>query len=129
MKFFIFLIFFIQILSDEDDYYSNYTSPCEKIGNPSNFKDCIGKACEFIEEKCCYLESKNTTTGITLKECIDFYFYDYMRDDLKEKAIEAIKNGTYWEGYNETYDEIISLKCASEFLFQQIILYLLILYF
>ena len=130
---FLFFSFFIQILSDDEgestDYYTNYKSPCEKIENPNSFEDCIGKSCEYIEEKCCYLESKNHTTNENKKECIDFYFYDYMRDDLKHDAIEAIKNGSYWDVFNETYDEIISLRCESEFLLQTIFLYILILFF
>ena len=134
MKYFLFLFLFlnfiIQILSDEEeeDPYNYYTSPCENSGIPKRFEDCLGKSCEFIEEKCCYLESKNTTTNEIRKECVDLNFYDYMKDDLKQNAINAIKNGEYWEDFNETYDEIISLRCASQILFHQIFLYLLILF-
>ena len=131
MKFILFLFptFFIQILSDEEeDPYNYYISPCENSGIPKRFEDCLGKSCEYIEEKCCYLETKNRTTNEIEKECNDFYFYDYMRDDLKQNAIDAIKNGEYWEEYNETYDEIISLRCACQFLFYQIFLYLFILF-
>ena len=137
MKFFEFLllILFIQIFSDDyfDDYFyddSNYSSPCELEPNPKTFEDCLGLSCEFIEEKCCYLEAVNSK-NLTNKECIDFYVYDYMREDLKQKAIQKIINGTYWESYNYTYQKIIELKCKDEYLnFVPIILIsILMIYF
>ena len=135
MKFFEFLllILFIQIFSDDDfdDYFYdyNYSSPCENA-RPKTFEDCLGLSCEFIEEKCCYLEAVNSTNS-TNKECIDFYVYDYMREDLKQKAIQKIINGTYWESYNDTYQKIIELKCKDEYLnFVPIILIsILMIYF
>ena len=39
-----------------------------------------------------------------------------MREDLKQKAIQKIINGTYWESYNDTYQKIIELKCKDEYL-------------
>ena len=86
----------------------------------------MDRSCEYIEEICCYLESKTNNTN--RKECVDFNFYDYMRDDLKNNAINKIKNGVYWETYNLTYDEIISLKCNSKNLVRHILLLLTILY-
>ena len=118
MKFFGFLLLIlsIQIFSDDDSYDDSiYKSPCEKVDEPNTFEDCLGLSCEFIEEKCCYLYSVNST-NLTSKECIDFYVYDYMREDLKQKAIQKIKNGTYWESYNDTYQKIIELKCKDEYL-------------
>ena len=133
MKFFGFLllILFIQIFSNDDFYdYSNYSSPCELEPNPKTFEDCLGLSCEFIEEKCCYLEAVDSTNS-TNKECIDFYVYDYMREDLKQKAIQKIMNGTYWESYDGTYKKIIELKCKDEYLnFVPIILIsILMIYF
>ena len=129
MKFFLFLIFIIinQILSQWD----NEATPCERnnINNPpEKFEDCLGKSCEFIEEICCYLESINATGG-KVKECIDFQFYDYSREDLKKTAIEKIKNGTYWDFYKETYDEIVSLKCNKDYLIPPIFLLLFFYFF
>ena len=126
MKCFAFLIFvlFNQILSQGN--IDGYTSPCESTTNVEKFEDCIYKSCEFIEEICCYLES--TTNNTNRKECVDFNFYDYMRDDLKNDAINKIKNGVYWETYNYTYDEIISLKCNSKTLVSHILVLLTILY-
>ena len=117
MKFFGFLLLIlsIQIFSDDDSYDDSiYKSPCE-LEEPETFEECLGLSCEFIEEKCCYLYSVNST-NLTSKECIDFYVYDYMREDLKQKAIQKIKNGTYWESYNDTYKEIFELRCKDEYL-------------
>ena len=124
MKFFGFLllILFTQIFSDDYDD-SIYKSPCEKVDEPNTFEDCLGLSCEFIEEKCCYLEAVNSTNS-TNKECIDFYVYDYMREDLKQKAIQKIKNGTYWESYNDTYKEIFELINPADICNATIILYI-----
>ena len=126
MKYFAFLIFvlFNQILLQEN--IDGYESPCESIETVEKFEDCLDRSCEYIEEICCYLESKTNNTN--RKECVDFNFYDYMRDDLKNNAINKIKNGVYWETYNLTYDEIISLKCNSKNLVRHILLLLTILY-
>ena len=118
MKFFGFLLLIlsIQIFSDDDSYDDSiYKSPCEKVDGPNTFEDCLGLSCEFIEEKCCYLYAVNSNDSKS-KECIDFYVYDYMREDLKQKAIQKIMNGTYWESYNYTYQKIIELKCKDEYL-------------
>ena len=122
MNFLRFLIFIIinRILSEDAEVYQ---SPCEESDSPSKFEDCLGKSCEFVEEKCCYLEYLNETSEVK-RECIDFYFYDYMRDDLKQQAINKIKKGEYWDNYNDTYDEIISLRCNCENLFPNILLLL-----
>ena len=126
MKYFVFLIFvlFNQILLQEN--IDGYESPCESIETVEKFEDCLDRSCEYIEEICCYLESKTNNTN--RKECVDFNFYDYMRDDLKNNAINKIKNGVYWETYNLKYDEIISLKCNSKNLVLHILLLLTILY-
>ena len=126
MKYFAFLIFvlFNQILLQEN--IDGYESPCESIETVEKFEDCLDRSCEYIEEICCYLESKTNNTN--RKECVDFNFYDYMRDDLKNNAINKIKNGVYWETYNYTYDEIISLRCNSKNLCPHIFLLFMILY-
>ena len=122
------ILIFIIINRSLSDEYENYQSPCESMKNTSKFEDCLGKSCEFVEEKCCYIEYRNETNEVK-RECIDFYFYDYMRDDLKEKAINKIKKGEYWDNYTGTYDEIISLKCNCENLFPNILLLLSTLIF
>ena len=133
MKYILFLlqIFFSQIISQEetDDYYANYISPCESVRrNISSYEDCLGRSCEFIEEKCCYLESINGT-GQHQKECVDICFYDYMREDRKQQMINDIKNGTYWDSFNGTYAEIITLNCYNEFLYPDILFILLMFFF
>ena len=133
MKYILFLlqIFFSQIISQEetDDYYANYISPCESVRrNISSYEDCLGRSCEFIEEKCCYLESINGT-GQHQKECVDICFYDYMREDRKQQMINEIKNGTYWDSFNGTYIEIITLNCKNEFLYKRILFILFIFFF
>ena len=128
MKFFSFilLINIIQIFTHE------YPSPCEATtdSNPSKYEDCKGKSCEFIEEICCYMEAINETDNETVKECVDFQFYDYSRPELKKIAFEKIKNGTYWSDYDLGYSEIISMYCNNYYIFPNyfilLLLYLLI---
>ncbi len=122
-----FCLFNILLSQNENEIYQ---SPCESVNVTMSKKpnDCYGKSTEFIEEICCYLESINATGGKG-KECIDFQFYDYSREDLKKTAIEKIKNGTYWDVYNETYDEIVSLKCNKDYLIPPIFLLLFFYFF
>ena len=126
------LISFKAILSDEgeaEDNFYNYTSPCESQISVNKYDDCIGKACEFIEEKCCYLEALNHTTKERQKECIDFNFYDYMRDDLLSEAKEKIRNGEYWDSFNETYDEIYILDCNYKYFYPSFLLLIILFCF
>ena len=122
------LLFLLYIIISEEVY----ESPCERFHNPTKAEDCYGRSCEFIEEVCCYLESKVNDTEanelITKYECVDFIQSDYDVPDQKQIAIERIKNGTYWFPiYNNTYDQIISLKCESSFIFSKIFSFLLFL--
>ena len=132
---FLIIIFFKSIIPnelDEGDELFDYASPCEqqtKENKVKDFNDCIGKTCEYIEEICCYLESKNYTDGSILKECIDFNFYDYMREDLINQAKQKLLKGEYWESYNQTYDEIINLRCENSYMGSYFLLYIVLLCF
>ena len=113
-----------------------YESPCERIHDPTKPEDCYGKSCEFIEETCCYMESivsnnsdLNNIFNETWYECVDFAISDYEGENQKQIAIEQIKNGTYWEVYNDTYLDIILLKCKCNFLFSYGILLLFLFLF
>ena len=124
MKLLIFFLFIKLIYSEEGE---EILSACENQTSPNNAEDCLQKSCEFIEEKCCYLETRNFTTNSIEKECIDFNVYDYMRKDLKNEAINKIKNGQYWEDYDLPYDEIITLKCQNEYIYPMILLPIILL--
>ena len=133
MKFFLFLIyiFFSQIESqnETDDYDDDFISACESVQrNITSYADCLGRSCEFIEEKCCFLESINSTNGQVDKECVDICFYDYMREDRKKQMINSIKNGTYWESFSGKYQEILTLNCNNEFLYPYILFIIIFLF-
>ena len=123
------LLFLLNIIISEEVY----ESPCENFHDPKKPEDCYGRSCEFIEEVCCYLESKindtETNELINQYECVDFVKSDYDRPEQRQIAIEQIKNGTYWlPVYNDTYDQIISIKCESNFIFSKIFFFLLFLF-
>ena len=104
-------------------------SPCESAGlNVNSYSDCVGKSCEFIEEKCCFLESINITNGKVDKECVDICFYDYIIENRKQQMIKDIKNGTYWDSYDGKYQEILQLNCHQEFIYPYV-LFIIILFF
>ena len=133
MKFFLFLIYIffsrIESQNESDDYDDDFISACESVQrNIISYADCLGRSCEFIEEKCCFLESINSTTGKVDKECVDICFYDYMREDRKQKMINDIKNGTYWESFSGKYQEILTLNCKHEFLYPYILFIIIILF-
>ena len=128
MKYIISLFFLLkEIISQEEQLY---VSPCEKNTDPKQPEDCYGKSCEFIEETCCYLESivKNETTftNESKYECVDFAISDYDRPEQKELAIQQIKNGTYWITFNETYEEILVLKCNCNYSFPYMVFLILL---
>ena len=52
-----------------------------------------------------------------------------MREDRKRQMIYEIKNGTYWDSFNGTYIEIITLNCKNEFLYPGILFILFIFFF
>jgi hypothetical protein len=115
--------------TDEPENYDDLVSPCESAGtNVNSYSDCVGKSCEFIEEKCCFLESVNITNGLVEKECVDICFYDYMREDRKQQMIKDIKNGTYWDSYDGKYQEILQLNCHQVFIYPYV-LFIIILFF
>ena len=126
------LFFFLLniIISQEENEINR--SPCESVNvtESKNPNDCYGKSTEFIEEICCYLESnvkdKETNELKRKYECIDFAKSDYDRPEQKQIAIEQIKNGTYWETYNDTYEDIILLKCEGNFIFLKVLSFLLL---
>ena len=127
MQILIVLIFFKLIYSEEEE--EEIISACERQPSPNISEQCLKKSCEFIEEKCCYLETRNISTNTIKKECIDFNFYDYMREDLKMEALNKIKNGSYWEDYDLPYDEIISLNCQNEYIYPMIVSLIILLSF
>ena len=115
--------------TDEPENYDDLVSPCESAGtNVNSYSDCVGKSCEFIEEKCCFLESVNITNGLVEKECVDICFYDYMREDRKQQMIKDIKNGTYWESFTGKYQEILELNCHQNFLCPYILFIMILLF-
>ena len=142
MKYILFLIYIFSFLilsqkqedtgkaitqEPEDDY--DLVSPCERAGtNVTSYSDCVGKSCEFIEEKCCFLESVNITNGLTEKECVDICFYDYMREDRKQQMLKGIKNGSYWESFKGKYQEILELNCYQEYLYPYMLFIMILLF-
>ena len=116
----ILFFYLLKFIIAEDDVYK---SPCESVNitNKNNPSDCYGKSTEYIEETCCYLESmvkdKETNEIIKKYEYVDFTKSDYDVPEQKQIAIEQIKNGTYWDAWNDTYEQIISLQCESNFIF------------
>ena len=116
--------------SDTDETeYDELVSPCESAGlNVTSYSDCVGKSCEFIEEKCCFLESINITNGKVDKECVDICFYDYIIENRKQQMIKDIKNGTYWDSYDGKYQEILQLNCHQVFIYPYV-LFIIILFF
>ena len=124
-----FCLFNILLSQNENEIYQ---SPCESVNVTMSKKpnDCYGKSTEFIEEICCYLESivkdKETNELKRKYECIDFAKSDYDRPEQKQIAIQQIKNGTYWKNFNDTYENIILLKCESNFIYIKIFAYFLL---
>ena len=130
MKFFLclLLINICNILSEEEE--EDISSPCESVNKTDKPEDCIGKSCEFIEEICCYIEFREINSTEIKKECIDFEYYHYLREDLKKEAIERIKNKTYWDEEDKNnYSEILTLKCNNNYLVIKFFLLLLISFF
>ena len=143
MKYILFLIYIFPflILSQEqegtgkatteepEDNDNNLVSPCERAGtNVTSYFDCVGKSCEFIEEKCCFLEYVNITNGLTEKECVDICFYDYMREERKQQMLKDIINGTYWESFKGKYQEILELNCYQEYLYPYMLFIMILLF-
>ena len=125
----------LNILISQDKSDEILKSPCKSanVSNSKNPNDCYGRSTEFIEEICCYLESivkeKETNELKRKYECIDFAKFDYDRPEQKQIAIGQIKNGTYWKTFNDTYEDIILLKCESNFIYFKVFSPLIFLLF
>ena len=72
-----------------------------------------------------------TQDGIQDKECVEVTRDDIRTKELIDKTVEMIKNGEYWDYYNETYESVISFRCSSNYILPKIFLVILntILYF
>ena len=132
MKFFIYLIIsliVIEISQGEEEVTDHWYSPCENTTGPSSIEDCTGKSTEFVDETCCFMEA--TQDGIQDKECVEVTRDDIRTKELIDKTVEMIKNGEYWDYYNETYESVISFRCSSNYILPKIFLVILntILYF
>ena len=69
-----------------------------------SYDNCKQRSSEYIYEVCCFLEGN--LHGHEQKECVDV-----IRDDVRKEADlnitrDKIKNGTYWNTYNNSYDYI-----------------------
>ena len=104
-----------------------YTSPCEDTDNPSSYNDCKQKSTEFIFEVCCFLNG--TQFGKPKRECVDVTKDDIRNEKELNNTRDRIKNGTYWDTYNETYNEINVLNCFSNYIFPKIYFLIIILTF
>ena len=83
-------------------------SDCEKTKNPKIDTDCKGKKAEFKTETCCY--AKGTQNGTTETECLDINKRDIDTEAKLNETIKKIKEGKYWETYQDPYEEMI-LDC------------------
>ena len=96
-------------VSVSEDITPNEFSQCQSVENPSGFSSCEGKKTSSNSETCCYAYNDDD------KECVEIKKEDAEDEDKLKAAIEKIKKGQYWQGYEQTFDKL-DIECSSGFL-------------
>ena len=122
------IFLFLLLLSELYYIRNDWSSPCERMKNPSAVEDCTGKSTEFIDEICCYLEGKEYGEDSPKTECVDIIIDDTVNEHRLNETKKKIINGAYWEVYKNPYDYINTLRCYSTYLVPGIISCLFILF-
>ena len=104
-------------------------SECENTSFiPKSYEDCHHRSTEFVYETCCYLKGLGVDDSDIKQECVDIIKDDTAKGKILNQTRERIKNGTYWENFNNTYKRIDILKCYSNYVQQKLFLTLFLLF-
>ena len=84
-------------------------SPCESVKSPNHYTSCVGKTTQSNSDTCCYAYDGKDGG------CVEIKKEDAEDEDKLKAAIEKIKKGQYWKGYDETFEKL-EIDCSSGFL-------------
>ena len=103
-------------------------SECENSSfTPESYEDCKHRSTEFVYETCCYLKGFGVNESDPKQECVDIIKDDTVVGKILNQTKERIKNGTYWETFNDTYFSIDILQCYSNYVQQKLFLTLFLM--